>query len=97
LINVATFSYHWVASAKLEIPSNRTPLRCDRSVRGPTAAMIAAVKLRFDLAVSERHSDVMGRVARAKSHQHAALLVGARGFERLANVTGVRNAFSGNL
>ena len=49
------------------------------------------------LAVCERHSDVTGRVAGAKAHQHAALLVGARSFKRGANVTGFRDVFSGNL
>ena len=49
------------------------------------------------LAVCERHSDVTGRVAGAKPHQHAALLVGARSFKRVANVTGFRNVLSGNL
>jgi hypothetical protein len=49
------------------------------------------------LAVCERYSDVTRRVAGAKAHQHAALLVGARSFKRVANVTGFRNALSGNL
>jgi len=46
------------------------------------------------LAVCERHSDVTRRVAGAKAHQHAALLVGARSFKRVANVTGFRNVLS---
>ena len=49
------------------------------------------------LAVCERHCDVARRVAGAKAHQHVALLVGARSFKRVANVTGFRNAFSGNF
>ena len=49
------------------------------------------------LAVCERHSNVTGRVAGANAHQHAALLVGARSFQRGANVTGFRDVFSGNL
>src|SRR6476620_117487 len=49
------------------------------------------------LTVCERYSDVTRCIAGAKAHQHAALLVGARSFKRLANVTGFRNALSGNL
>src|SRR5258708_38118559 len=48
-------------------------------------------------AVCERHSDVARCVAGAKAHQHAAFLVGASGFERLADVTGLRNALSGDF
>src|SRR6266849_2320151 len=56
--------------------------------------MTAAVKLRFDLAVRKRHSDVMGRVAGAEAHQHTSLLVCARGFDRLANIAGICHTLS---
>src|ERR1700750_1166698 len=93
MLNVA-FSYHRTTRKNL---LNRTPRRDKSSTRGFTAAMIAAVKLRFELAVCERHGDVMGRVARAKAHQYAAPLVSARGLERFTNVAGIRNALSGNF
>src|ERR1043166_8714389 len=49
------------------------------------------------LAGCERHSDVTGPVSGPKAHQHAIPLVGARGLERLVNVTGIRNASSGDF
>jgi hypothetical protein len=42
LVNVAAFGYHWVASAKLEMPSNRTPRQRERLCE-VAAAMTAAV------------------------------------------------------
>jgi hypothetical protein len=39
----------------------------------------------------------MGRVPRAKAHQHAVPFVGACGLESLVNVAGIRNASSGDF
>src|ERR1700730_10122892 len=59
--------------------------------------MRADAKLRFDLTVCKRHSDVMGRVAGAEAHQHTSLLVRARGFDRLANIAGICHTLSSDF